>query len=164
MNGESPSEFSNSHTEFCKEVFQPGILTIVHKELICKIARLSCRGIISQKFISINSLILLRFSVGKRVTFFDKPPAPNEPTASVVLEMCMQEVVDLHIANFLSPTNRGRFVAHMAELERNTQNFAIPTPRLVRKFPAWNPPSHAEAAHPQNCAVELQRNQEMHLD
>ena len=58
------------HTEFCKEVFQPGIRPLVHKELLCKIAWLNCRGIISRKFISINSLILLRFSDGKRVTFF----------------------------------------------------------------------------------------------
>ena len=80
-----------------------------------------------------------------------------------VLEMYMQEVFDLHVANCLSP-NPGRCVANMSELERHTESFAIPSPRFVRKFPAWNRPSHAEAAHRQNCAVAPQRSQEMHLD
>ena len=39
--------------------------------------------------------------------------------------------------------NTGRYVAKMKEIERDTQNFAIPTPRFVWKFSPWNPPSHA---------------------
>ena len=52
------------------------------------------------------------------------------------------------------------------ELERNAQNFAIPTPRFARKFSTWNPPSHADGPYPQNCMVELSRNQasETHFD
>ena len=70
----------------------------------------------------------------------------------------MQEVFQLHIA-YLS-LNTGRSVAKMAELERRTQNYAIP-----RKFSTWNPPSHTEGAYPQNCMVEQQTNQvSMHSD
>ena len=30
---------------------------------------------------------------------------------------------------------------------------------FARKFSTWNPPSHAEEAHPQNCIVDQPRNQ-----
>ena len=46
--------------------FQLGILCLMQKELIRKIAWSNSRGIKSHKFISINSLILPQFSVGKR--------------------------------------------------------------------------------------------------
>ena len=58
--------------------------------------------------------------------------------------------------------NTGRLADRAKELERNTENFAIPTP----KFSTWNPPSHAEGTYPQNCMFEQPRNQvlEMHFD
>ena len=58
--------------------------------------------------------------------------------------------------------NTGRLADRAKELERNTENFAIPTP----KFSTWNPPSHAEGIYPQNCMFEQPRNQvlEMHFD
>ena len=43
--------------------------------------------------------------------------------------------------------------------ERDPQNRAIPTPRFVRKFWTWNPPSHAERIYLQSCMIELPRNQ-----
>ena len=51
-------------------------------------------------------------------------------------------------------------------LERNTQNCAIFTPRLARKFSTRNPPSHADGVYPQNSMVEQPRNQVsvMHFD
>ena len=55
--------------------------------------------------------------------------------------------------------NTGTPVAETDELERNTQNFATPTPRFARKFSTWNPPAHAEGAYPQNCMVEQPKNQ-----
>ena len=60
----------------------------------------------------------------------------------------------------------GRLAARSEGPERNTQNFAIPTPRFAWKFSTWNPLSHAGGAYPQNCMVELPRNQvsEMHFD
>ena len=62
--------------------------------------------------------------------------------------------------------NTGRPLAKMKELERNTQNFAIRTPRFAREFSICNPPSHAEGGYPQNCMIEQSRNQfpEMHFD
>ena len=60
----------------------------------------------------------------------------------------------------------GRPAAKEEESVRRIQNFATPTPRYARKFSTWNPSSHAEVAHPQNCMVEQPRNQvsEMHFD
>ena len=55
--------------------------------------------------------------------------------------------------------NSGRPADRANQLERNTQNLAIPTPRFARMFSTWNPPSHAEGAYPQNCMVEQPRNQ-----
>ena len=73
----------------------------------------------------------------------------------VVLEACMQEVLQLHVAN-LCPQKQ----------EDLLQNLGIPTPRFARKFSTWNPPSHTERTYPQNCMVEQPRNQvsEMHFD
>ena len=62
--------------------------------------------------------------------------------------------------------NTGRLAERAIEVERNPQIFALPTPRLARKWSTWNPPSHAEGVYPQNCMVELPRDQvpEMHFD
>ena len=96
-----------------------------------------------------------------RGIFFEYLPAPTEPSAD-----CFGNAKCLASAPCepISP-NTGRSVASMAESERNTQNFAIPTPRFARKFSTWNPPSRAEGACPQNCMVEQPRNQvsEMHF-
>ena len=94
-----------------------------------------------------------RNSFGISGNVFEDPPAPNE--RSLTGTLC--EPVSLNI---------GRSVANGEESERNTQHFAIPTPRLARKFSTWNPPSHAEGAYPQNCMVAQPRNQvsEMHFD
>ena len=35
--------------------------------------------------------------------------------------------------------------------------------QFARKFSAWSPPSQVEGAHPQNCMVELPRNQENYI-
>ena len=83
----------------------------------------------------------------------------------LVLEMCMQEVLQPHMSN-LCLLNTGRSEARMDELQRNTHNLAVPTPRFARKFSTWSHPSHVEGAYPQNCMVEQPRNQvsEMHFD
>ena len=62
--------------------------------------------------------------------------------------------------------NAGRLAERANELERDPRNFAIPPPRFARKFSTRNPPSQVEGAHPQNCMVELPRNQvsELHFD
>ena len=63
-----PSEFCNSDTEICEEVVNLEPSLLVQMELIRKIAWLNSRGIKSQTCMSITSLILLRSSVGKRVS------------------------------------------------------------------------------------------------
>ena len=93
---------------------------------------------------------------------FEDLLAPNEPTAA-----CFGNFRSL--ANTRCepvPLNTGRLPPRSDELERNTQNCAIRTPRFAREFSTWNPPSHAEGAYPQNCMVEQPRNQvsEMHFD
>ena len=55
--------------------------------------------------------------------------------------------------------NTGKLADRANELERNAQNFAIPTLGLATKFSTWNPPSHAEGAHPQSCMFEQPRTQ-----
>ena len=74
------------------------------------------------------------------------------------LEMCMPEVT--------RSLSAGRPVVRVDELERNTQNFAIRTPRFARQFSTWNSPSLAAGAYPQNCMVDQRRNQvsEMHFE
>ena len=63
--------------------------------------------------------------------------------------------------------NTGRLAERANELERerDPQNLAISTPRFARNFSTWNSPSQAEG-YPQNCMVELPRNQvsELHFD
>ena len=59
-----------------------------------------------------------------------------------------QEVLQRHNASVT--LNTGRPAARADELQRNSHNFATATPRFARKVSAWNPPSHAEGARPQN--------------
>ena len=81
--------------------------------------------------------------------------APNEKT-----EACFGNARSLADTSCeLVSLNTGRSVAKGEESERNTQNFAVPTPRFARKFSTWNLPSHAGGACPQNCMVEQPRSQ-----
>ena len=96
-----------------------------------------------------------RYSRSISGNVFEDLPAPSEPPAaffgnsrSTASAQC--EPVSL---------NTGRLADRVNELERNTHNFAIPTPRFARKFSSWNLPFHAEGAYPQNCMVEQPRNQ-----
>ena len=93
---------------------------------------------------------------------FEDLPAPNEPTAACSGNA--RSVADAHCEPV--SLNKGRFAARTEELERTTHNFATPTPRFARKFSNWNPPTHAEGAHPQNCMDEQPRKQvsEIHFD
>ena len=91
---------------------------------------------------------------------FEDPPAPTAAyfgnARSLTATHC--ELVSL---------NTGRSATKVDELERNTQNSAIPTSKFARFFVStWNPPSYAEGAYPQNCMAEQPRNQasEMHFD
>ena len=87
---------------------------------------------------------------GASVNVFEDVTAPNEPTA--------RSLTDTHC----EPVSLNK----KEELERNTQIFAMPTPRFARKFSTWNPPSPAEGPDPQNCLIEQSRNQVsvMHSD
>ena len=51
-------------------------------------------------------------------------------------------------------------------LNENTQNFAILTPRFARKFSTWNPLPDAEGLYPPNYVVEQPGNlvSEQHFD
>ena len=76
---------------------------------------------------------------------FEDPPAPHEPTAARFGNA--RSLADTHCE--LVSLNTGRLAARTDELERNTQNFAPPTPRFARKFSTWNPPFHAEGVYAQ---------------
>ena len=92
----------------------------------------------------------------------ENPSEPDEATAACFGNA--RSLTDTHCE--LVSLNTGRSVTNVDELERNTPNFAIPTPRFANKFSTWNLPSHAEGAYPQNCMVEQPRNQvsKMHFD
>ena len=103
-----------------------------------------------------------RNSCGISGNVFEDPPAPNEPPAvffgnSRSLASAPCEPVSL---------NTGRLADRANELDRKTQKIATLTTRFARKFPTWNPPSHAEGAYLQNCMVDQPRNQvsQMHSD
>ena len=76
--------------------------------------------------------------------------APDEPTAA-----CFGNARSLTAAHgepvFPSAV---RPVVRIDELERNTQNLAIPTLRFARKVSTFNPPSHAEGSNLQKFLVE----------
>ena len=100
------SEVSKSHTEFCKEVFQPGILPIVHKELILQncmveLPRNHFSEIHFDKFLDPST-----FQCWKTSSVFLINHLHQVNRQRLVLEMCMQEVFDLHVANCLSPKPR----------------------------------------------------------
>ena len=89
-----------------------------------------------------------RNSCGMSGNVSENLPAPNEPSApffgnSRSLASAQCEPVSLNTGGVADP----------AEKERNTQHFAIPTPRFAREFSTWKPPSHAEGAYPQNSMV-----------
>ena len=48
----------------------------------------------------------------------------------------------------------GRIAGRAGVLEKDLENPAMPT-----KFSTWKPPSHAEGTYPQNCMIEVPRNQ-----
>ena len=62
--------------------------------------------------------------------------------------------------------NTGRIAERANTLEKDPQNYAIPTPRFARTFSTWTPPPQAEGTVPQNCMIELPRKQvsELHVD
>ena len=64
------------------------------------------------------------------------------------------------------PMDTRQIAERVNVLQRETQNRAIPTPRFARKFSTWNPLPHAEGTYPQNCMIEIPRNQisELHVD
>ena len=82
--------------------------------------------------------------IGKR--FFFKIHLRRRTPQQLVLER--QEVLQRHNASVT--LNTGRPAARADELERNSHIFSLATPRFARKVSAWNPPSHAEGARPQN--------------
>ena len=104
-----------------------------------------------------------RNSLGISGNVLEGQPAPSEPPATFFgnsrsMASAPREPVSL---------NTGRPAERAYELERtHLQNFAIPTPGFARKLSTRNPHSQAERAYPQNCMVELPRNQvsEMHFD
>ena len=105
-----------------------------------------------------------RSSFGTPGNVFEKPLAPNDPTASCLGNVCARCLAATHGEPVFLNTRKS--AARVDELERNTQNLAIPTPIFARMFSTWNVPSHAEGAYPKNYIVEQPRNQalEMHFD
>ena len=103
-----------------------------------------------------------RNSSGISGNVFEDLPAPSEPSAAFFGNSRSSASAQCEPVSL----NTGRLADRVEQLERNTQNFAIPTPRCARKFSTWNPPSHAEGAYPQNCMVEQPKNQfsEMHFE
>ena len=102
-----------------------------------------------------------RNSFGISGNVLDDPPAPSEPPAAFFDISRNSASAQCEPVSLIT----GRLLDRGNELERNTRNFAIPTPRFARKISTWNPPSRAQAS-PQNCMVEQLRNQvsEMHFD
>ena len=97
----------------------------------------------------------LLWYTGKR---FSKIHLRQMNRQQLVSDMCMPRSLRATRGEPVS-VNTGRSGPRTDELERNTQNFAIPAPRIARKFSTWNPLSHAEGASPQKCMVEQPRNQ-----
>ena len=95
-------------------------------------------------------------------TFFEDLFAPSEPPTACFGNA--RSLADTHC----EPVSLNKEISARKgdELERNIQNLALPTPRFARKCQAWNPPSHAQGAYPQNCTVEQPRTQvsETHFD
>ena len=103
-----------------------------------------------------------RNSFGTSGNVFEDPPALTGPPAAFFGNSRSHASARCELVSL----NTGRLADRAKEMERNTQNFAIPAPRFARKFSTRNPPSHAEGAYPQNCTVQQPRNQvsEMHFD
>ena len=79
-----------------------------------------------------------------RETFFFNLLAPNEPSAAFFGNSRGSASAQCEPVSM----NTGRLADRSNELERNTQHFALLTPRFARKFSTWNLPSRAEGAYP----------------
>ena len=77
-----------------------------------------------------------RNSFGMPRNVFEDLPAPSEPPAAFLgnSRSMTSAPCDPMCPNTRRPAERAN------ELERNPQNFAIPTPRSTRKLPTWIPP------------------------
>ena len=71
-----------------------------------------------------------RNSFGISGNVFENLPAPNDPPAGFFGNS--RSTASAHCEPV--PLNTVRLAARMDELERSTQNIAIPTPRFARKF------------------------------
>ena len=76
----------------------------------------------------------------------ENPSVSDEPTASCFGNVYARRLTVSH-GELVSLGTR-RSVARADELERNTQNLSIPTPKFARKFSSWNPSSDAERDYP----------------
>ena len=87
-----------------------------------------------------------RNSCGTSGHFFEDQSAPSELPAAFFGNSRSMASAPCELVS----RNKGRLAERPNELERNLQNFAIPTPRFARKFSTCNPPSHVEGAYLQN--------------
>ena len=111
--------------------------------------------VLAEYLAAILACSLTHRTCGTSGTVFEDPPAPNEPTAA-----CCGNARSL-TATHCQPMSRntGRSVTKVHELERNSQNFTVHTPRFAGKFSIWNPSSQAEGAYAQICIFDQSRNQ-----
>ena len=78
-----------------------------------------------------------RNSFGTSGNVFEDPPALTGPPTAFFGNSRSHASAQCELVSL----NTGRLADRAKEMERNTQNFAIPAPRFARKFSTWNPPS-----------------------
>ena len=136
--------------------FQLGILPLMQKELIRRIAWLNNRRIRSWKCISINSLIHSGTCAACQETFLQIHLCQMN-RRHLFLRNVYAEVPAVHMVNPCCRV-RGKTAARFDEPNKETQSFTIPDPRFARNMPTVNLPSSAQEVYPHLFMVGQRKN------